>query len=770
MNSDCPPHYIPDLLWLGGIAHTAPNCDRTGNVPTTRTGDNTNAENNRSFDMMLLKCNLLFLLARRQQQQYREVLSLRCSYHPLLKRMKRPLSSVAAAAMSSVQAAADNEDCADDILWRVTQELTPQLMSSSTSTILSDANKLLATFLVSRGQEALTVNELCTSADDDNVALLTCRARACAKEFQTVATATAKKSTRMNLENAAKQLTTSPAPVSILSLSLVLASLSVAVPSVQQQEEQQLDEVPASGARRAAASAIFAVASKQRWNTVATKEDSAIAATVVHSLLQRIMSCNNDEDDTRGVVAASWFDLHVIATLAKSFGVCAVDNEPLSRLTGAVITRLLYLDKGKNDNDDDDDDNASLNSDTKERETEKTLVTGALALAAQIAPWNHLAVPALIREAIPFDLWHGAERICESMINWQQHQKDSAAQEAALCKTKQVALTVIDLAMECKRYRNADNFATHFFNFGGDSRYLHARYYHACDTIAKLVRKKALPVIERQVERVDAAIAKVNAVGAEESTEIRMFALTQLCEVGEVEAAKRLADIWNMEHGFDEEALAAAVRARKEKYLQWEDVLPGCCIPELISTADQLIRGFQQLIGSSDMMGVFGFDAEWGEDSKGVALLQIATRKDVILIDIPALSTRKEGADALRKTVGELFACRSACIVGFACRQDMARLRATPCANEEHWLGKTESVIDVQPIVGRREPSLRGLGLSRASEVFLGKPLDKAEQCSYWTARPLTKEQRVYAALDAWACAAIYEKVIPSRVKEGLSI
>ena len=81
---------------------------------------------------------------------------------------------------------------------------------------------------------------------------------------------------------------------------------------------------------------------------------------------------------------------------------------------------------------------------------------------------------------------------------------------------------------------------------------------------------------------------------------------------------------------------------------------------------------------------MFGFDVEWGDDH-GAALLQIATSERVILIDIPALSETIQGADALKSTVGVLFANKQSTVVGFGCRQDVARLKASYCASESHW-------------------------------------------------------------------------------------
>ena len=325
--------------------------------------------------------------------------------------------------------------------------------------------------------------------------------------------------------------------------------------------------------------------------------------------------------------------------------------------------------------------------------------------------------------------------------------------------------------MEAKTYRRADNYATEFYDNGGPARFLEARYLHACDTIAKVIRRRALPVIEKQVERVDKSVEQVkndtrqNSVDASlddkcttsvetASNDIRTFALRQLEESGDIDNAHRLANIWNMDHIYDENALQAALAARREKYLQWADVFPDTSIPDLLSSSEVLINAFSNICTKQS---VYGFDVEWGDDH-GAALLQVATSKRVILIDIPALSKTIQGADALKSTVGDLFANKNATVVGFGCRQDLARLRATPCASESHWLSDTVAIIDLQAMISKMDPSTtcQGLGLSRCCERFLGKPLDKSEQCSLWTRRPLAEQQRVYAALDAYACAAIF--------------
>eukprot|EP00536_Pseudo-nitzschia_multiseries_P009459 jgi/Psemu1/242146/estExt_Genewise1.C_2640011 len=150
----------------------------------------------------------------------------------------------------------------------------------------------------------------------------------------------------------------------------------------------------------------------------------------------------------------------------------------------------------------------------------------------------------------------------------------------------------------------------------------------------------------------------------------------------------------------------------------------------------------------------------------------------VLLVDVPALSSTNDGVNALRKTVGEILDNPEWTVTGFSCRQDLSRLRSTPCVQprqqkeeprqalqdenpqEQHWISGASSVVDVQVLVGKAEPALRTTGLSRACEHFLGKPLDKSEQCSMWSGRPLSNRQRSYAALDAWVCVGIYKKLL----------
>ena len=563
--------------------------------------------------------------------------------------------------------------------------------------------------------DSLTTGTLPPSLQDNSRSKLSHSIIQASHILLSIAATNNKKTTRKALEHASKQFlfpggqsgtsTTSTTSTSWWIVACVGAAL--ALESVQ--DQQQL---------RAAGSALASTMQATRSELALDEQASLLAAReVIQDLILQ--------------EAATEFkmDWHIITALSRALGMDATSNVKLSQAVATIVRRTIESDEVSQD---------------------KLQVAAILALATVFQPWNDISPIQLIEAAIPLDLWHAAERICVSASR-------SSDGETAV-------LTLIDAALDAKTYRQADAFATNFYDVGGRSRFLEARFLHACDTIAKVIRKRALPVMERQVERIDRAVEKVlqdpmlvvddDSLAHTAKEEIRAFALRQLEESGDVERAHHLAGIWNMEYVYDEEAVLAAQEARRKKYLQWEDVLRGSP-PELLSTPEALLEAFANL----DLDTRLGFDCEWGEDNKGVDLLQLANIKTALLIDIPALSMSVNGANALEQTVGRLFASPSSTLIGFACRQDLTRLRSSPCARAVHWFGESDTVVDLQVAVTEKDRTLSKLGLSRVSHSYLGKPLDKAEQCSMWTARPLSLQQRVYGALDAWVCVAVYDKI-----------
>lgn len=570
--------------------------------------------------------------------------------------------------------------------------------------------------------------------------------------------------TRQDLQQAAKDILGAECSCSVacrFSLSLVIATLALSV--------NQDNLVISRSAASAVASTLEDAMPKEESVSVSVSDPcrTFVFEELVYALISLAAASLEKQDLNKPSTSTStgmMIDWHIVTSLARSVKVTSCSNEVAAQATAVTVRNALRL--NDSDTSEDTDSRPAAAEPVGDTGAHKTNVAAVLALASQVGPWQVLAPASLVEVAVLFDLWHAAERICLSAVYHQNQSKGNikvAAVPAVHC--------LIDAAFAARNYRQADTYATQFFEVGGRARFLDARFLHACDTIAKVIRKRALPVIERQVGRVDKAVAQVvgcamldddspdavdgtgagiSVATASHGHDIRNFALRQLEENGDIDSAQRLAKIWNMEYTYDEEALKAAVAARREKYLQWDEVLPGSGSPELTSTPEALVKAFSEL---GQCGGVYGFDVEWGDDHAGAALLQIGTSKAVILVDIPALSMTVEGAGALELTVGSLFASSECVVVGFGCRQDLSKLRSSPCARNNHWFGETTAVLDLQVLVGK---TLGQRGLSRCCEHYLLKPLDKSEQCSLWNKRPLSEQQRVYASLDAFVCARIY--------------
>ena len=72
----------------------------------------------------------------------------------------------------------------------------------------------------------------------------------------------------------------------------------------------------------------------------------------------------------------------------------------------------------------------------------------------------------------------------------------------------------------------------------------------------------------------------------------------------------------------------------------------------------------------------------------------------------------------------------------------------------------SDNFIDLQkivPLFGIREASLQ-----KIYAILFGKKISKRMRLSNWEVGELTKAQKQYAALDAWACLQIYQHLYPS--------
>jgi ribonuclease D len=145
-----------------------------------------------------------------------------------------------------------------------------------------------------------------------------------------------------------------------------------------------------------------------------------------------------------------------------------------------------------------------------------------------------------------------------------------------------------------------------------------------------------------------------------------------------------------------------------------------------------------------------GFDTETRPTFRkgslyGVSLIQLSTHDTCFLfrlnkIGFPAsLIDLLSNADILK--------------IGLSLRDDFSsmsrRMKFTP-----------GGFIDLQKLVG--EYGIDDISLQKIYALLFEKKISKNQRLSNWEAEVLSDAQRKYAALDAWACLKIYEKLCPT--------
>lgn len=124
------------------------------------------------------------------------------------------------------------------------------------------------------------------------------------------------------------------------------------------------------------------------------------------------------------------------------------------------------------------------------------------------------------------------------------------------------------------------------------------------------------------------------------------------------------------------------------------------------------------------------------------SLLQVSTKTECFLFRLNFLG--------LHKSVKRLLSDRQVLKVGLAWNNDLLSLRE---------LGdfETGTFIDLQNVV--KEIGIEDQSLVKIYANLFNERISKSERLSNWERTELTEGQKLYAAIDAWACVRIYEEV-----------
>lgn len=182
------------------------------------------------------------------------------------------------------------------------------------------------------------------------------------------------------------------------------------------------------------------------------------------------------------------------------------------------------------------------------------------------------------------------------------------------------------------------------------------------------------------------------------------------------------------------------------------------------------VSDFDKTLFELNKYTVIGVDTEWKptlqfDKEEELMLLQVAVNDKVYLFDM--LYLRDLLSNDHWDRLGQLFSHSDVTKLTYSFTGDLKCLGEFNFKLQEH-MKKIKNLIDLNETkrilleccpnfffsLGSNESNHKGL----SEMVFLcfGKPLDKTEQCSYWSRRPLTRNQILYAALDAFCLLDIY--------------
>jgi ribonuclease D len=160
------------------------------------------------------------------------------------------------------------------------------------------------------------------------------------------------------------------------------------------------------------------------------------------------------------------------------------------------------------------------------------------------------------------------------------------------------------------------------------------------------------------------------------------------------------------------------------------------------------IKSVQEAISYLSTFEYVGFDTETRPNfsktqNHKVALIQIATPDSCFLFRLNKLK-------GIPRPLENFLKDGKTIKVGLSLLDDFHNIRKITRF-------ESDSFIDLQKIV----PSfgIQDASLQKIYAILFGKKISKRMQLTNWEADVLTEAQMQYAALDAWACLRIYQKL-----------
>jgi prolyl-tRNA editing enzyme YbaK/EbsC (Cys-tRNA(Pro) deacylase) len=224
-------------------------------------------------------------------------------------------------------------------------------------------------------------------------------------------------------------------------------------------------------------------------------------------------------------------------------------------------------------------------------------------------------------------------------------------------------------------------------------------------------------------------------------------------------------------------------------FLQLQDLYPHATLEKAVRIIDDL-QGVQDVQSKLDtwleahpnQVGLVGMDCEWkpnflaGGESQPVLLLQLCIHplQEIYLVDLQTLvrplcqptESMTDVEAAFAQLMHRLYKTPTLVKVGFQVTNDLQRLAAS-YRHIAPLRSNITSVLELSRLGMKvlqltRQPNSRVVtaSLAKMVEHFVERNLNKNEQVSDWSQRPLSPEQKEYAALDAVVTPYIVERLL----------
>ena len=164
----------------------------------------------------------------------------------------------------------------------------------------------------------------------------------------------------------------------------------------------------------------------------------------------------------------------------------------------------------------------------------------------------------------------------------------------------------------------------------------------------------------------------------------------------------------------------------------------------IISDASQI----ESAVAALRQWDIVGFDTETRPSFKRgerhhIALLQLSTPSDAYLFRL-----NRTGVPATLRQYLEDKRCIK---VGLSTSDDFHQIAGVCAFNPDGF-------IELQQMV--KQYQITDMSLQKIYAILFQQKISKGQQLTNWEAPKLTEAQQRYAAIDAWACLRIYERLL----------